>query len=588
MKFLPHALLIVLIMPLQSYALDCPKIPEQTNKEWDVEVKAAVGKIGPVKGAELETRTKKAVLDLMGKLPQADKVYLEQMMYATYCSALRDDKTLSESEKAARVRAYNLEVRKTLFGTPEKKDAKQKGALPMDERMEARLRLSQMSLPYTSDAFVESVKKGDIDAVKLFLAAGMDPNTEDKDGVEVLRLAIWQSHRRIIDALLKAKASVNGTTKWGWGPVSDAATPGKKDILLVLLKHGPDIKSLNAAFLSAASYGDRDLMEMLIKRGADTKATVDNESIIDLALYEAVDSDRSSPEKDLNETVEFLLDLGTGVNTQFKKGDGKTTALLLAIQRGSETIVKTLIDRGADPNVRWDCNCIYKNFTPLMLVAWIAYSKSSYTTIVNTLLDKGADINAKCEPTGHPDLGGGSTALMIALIRGISEVAEILINRNADVSIKNDKGESAFLLSGAHIMKTLIDKGIDINQRDNNGNTALMKAAWRCSVDNVRILLDKGADVNIKNNVGETALMSAIAASCEDQKYIDLVRALLDKGADINARTKEGKTALMMAAEDGKIGIVKALLERGADPNEKDIYGRTALDFVQKSNLMDS
>jgi uncharacterized protein len=123
MKFLPHALLIVLIMPLQSYALDCPKIPEQTNKEWDVEVKAAVGKIGPVKGAELETRTKKAVLDLMGKLPQADKVYLEQMMYATYCSALRDDKTLSESEKAARIRAYNLEVRKTLFGTPEKKDA---------------------------------------------------------------------------------------------------------------------------------------------------------------------------------------------------------------------------------------------------------------------------------------------------------------------------------------------------------------------------------------------------------------------------------------------------------------------------------
>ncbi len=124
MKLLACAFLIVLFMPFQSIAIDCPQIPEQTNKEWDVEVKAAVGKIGPVKGAELETRTKKATLDLMGKLPQADKVYLEQMMYATYCSALRDDKTLSESERAVRIRAYNIEVRKILFGPPEKKDRK--------------------------------------------------------------------------------------------------------------------------------------------------------------------------------------------------------------------------------------------------------------------------------------------------------------------------------------------------------------------------------------------------------------------------------------------------------------------------------
>lgn len=136
MKFLPFAVIIFLFIPFQSHALDCPKIPEQTNKEWDVEVKAAVGKIGPVKGAELETRTKKAVRDLMGKLPQADKVYLEQMMYATYCSALRDDKTLSESEKASRIRAYNIEVRKTLF--------KKQGSLPEDKRMAARSQLADM------------------------------------------------------------------------------------------------------------------------------------------------------------------------------------------------------------------------------------------------------------------------------------------------------------------------------------------------------------------------------------------------------------------------------------------------------------
>jgi hypothetical protein len=41
----------------------------------------------------------------------------------------------------------------------------------------ARVELSQMSLEYTPEAFVGSAEKGDMAAVKLFLAAGMDPQT---------------------------------------------------------------------------------------------------------------------------------------------------------------------------------------------------------------------------------------------------------------------------------------------------------------------------------------------------------------------------------------------------------------------------
>lgn len=98
-------------------ALECPPIPDQAHKDWDVTIKGAVGKIGPVKGAELENRTRTTTADVLGKLPQADRVYLEQMMYASYCSAIRDDKKLSESDKAARVHSYNLELRRTLSAT---------------------------------------------------------------------------------------------------------------------------------------------------------------------------------------------------------------------------------------------------------------------------------------------------------------------------------------------------------------------------------------------------------------------------------------------------------------------------------------
>ena len=59
-----------------AYALDCPPPPEQVRKDWETEVTAAVGKIGPVKGGELQTRTRTATVDLLGKLPEAGKIYL--------------------------------------------------------------------------------------------------------------------------------------------------------------------------------------------------------------------------------------------------------------------------------------------------------------------------------------------------------------------------------------------------------------------------------------------------------------------------------------------------------------------------------
>ncbi len=101
-------------LAFNAAALDCPAPPVQLNKDWETQVRAEVGKIGPVTGSQLETRVKWATSDLMGKLPSADKLYLEQMMFSAYCSSLRDDKTISESAKATQILEYRRELRKNL------------------------------------------------------------------------------------------------------------------------------------------------------------------------------------------------------------------------------------------------------------------------------------------------------------------------------------------------------------------------------------------------------------------------------------------------------------------------------------------
>src|SRR4030042_466062 len=98
----------------QTFALDCPKMPEQANKDWEVEVNAAIAKLGPIKGGELEVNVRNTTNDLLAKLPDAAWVYLEQMMLSAYCSSLRDDRTIKEPEKRKLRKKYLDEVRKTI------------------------------------------------------------------------------------------------------------------------------------------------------------------------------------------------------------------------------------------------------------------------------------------------------------------------------------------------------------------------------------------------------------------------------------------------------------------------------------------
>jgi len=109
---------MILLSTLPALAMDCPAPPEQSRKDWDTQVRAEVGRIGIVRGGELDVRVKTVTADLLGKLPGADRVYLEQMMFSAYCTALRDDPALPGSEKSRQI----LEYRRALAAafTPKK------------------------------------------------------------------------------------------------------------------------------------------------------------------------------------------------------------------------------------------------------------------------------------------------------------------------------------------------------------------------------------------------------------------------------------------------------------------------------------
>lgn len=144
-------------------------------------------------------------------------------------------------------------------------------------------------------------------------------------------------------------------------------------------------------------------------------------------------------------------------------------------------------------------------------------------------------------------------------------------------------------------MKTLLERGADVNADLRFGGRPLTVAAYHGHVEVVRLLLAKEADVDAKDRVGKTALMLAA-----ERRDTPVVKLLLENGADVSAVDKNGRTALIWAAgmsdhdpsyyrkpterhfvlrlirqEPGQFEVAELLLEHGADPNAKDRGGWT-------------
>ena len=259
---------------------------------------------------------------------------------------------------------------------------------------------------------------------------------------------------------------------------------------------------------------------------------------------------------------------------------GDTTKdLLIATEAGDEGKVQSLLEQGADANVR-DA----RGYPALTLAV-----AGRFSAIAEMLLRAGADANGK--------LGTGTTALHFAASSGQADIARMLIAYGADVNAKenkenneesplsiatyNDRGWEVTLLGLAaynnrkELVSTLLQNGADPNIRDREGNTPLVNAAINGNVEFAQLLLSKGAAVNSKNLAGQTALMLA----CDEPQTL---RLLLDNGAAVNDRDNDGWTALMFGAKEGRLFKVKALLAAGAQVNAKTKDGATALSVARR------
>ena len=123
----------------------------------------------------------------------------------------------------------------------------------------------------------------------------------------------------------------------------------------------------------------------------------------------------------------------------------------------------------------------------------------------------------------------------------------------------------------------LIASGIDVNARDEYGNTLLHFAAFHGQIELVKLLLATGADINAVDKSSSTVLHrvargGGINHVTPPKANMEIFKVLLALGANVNATTDMMYTPLHWAVHDGLVDNVQLLLENGAEA--KHVIGR--------------
>uniref|UniRef100_UPI003342A428 ankyrin repeat domain-containing protein n=1 Tax=Wolbachia endosymbiont (group B) of Pilophorus perplexus TaxID=3066160 RepID=UPI003342A428 len=482
---------------------------------------------------------------------------------------------------------------------------------------------------------------GSLEVVKYFIENRADLEIKDNSNRTLLHYAALNNHLGVVKCLIKHWANIEAEDNDGRTPLHYAALYGYTEVVEYLIENGADLEvqdnsdrtpldlatqkgcldilkraRLNKELLIAVESGDFDKVEGLIKDGASLEVSDRMgktplhkvswggrlKAVVCLAKnganLDAKDRMGKVPlhyasERGNLDVVEYLVQEEANLEA---KDDGSVTPLHYASLHGHLKVVEYLIKKGANINAKDKGDA-----TPLYYA-----TLNNRLEVVKYLIKKGADLEAKDNSGKTPlDLAAPSCymniqeilkqvqldkELLTAVESGdLSEVENLVVNKNADVNTNVDKYDWTplhFAASGSKfdIVKFLFDKNANIKAKDMYGNTPLHVAAqYSNNPGTVEFLLDKNAEgINDVTNDGWTPLHVAVKSNKSDT-----VKLLLDRGASIGIKDKHSRTPLHDASRNGHLDVVRYLIEKGVDINAADEENWTPLHCAVSEDHLD-
>ncbi|KAI4671112.1 uncharacterized protein J4E88_009510 [Alternaria novae-zelandiae] len=369
---------------------------------------------------------------------------------------------------------------------------------------------------------------------KLLLDQNVDVDAEGGFHGSALWAAFKEGHLAVAELLVNAKADVNAKSIYGESALHEALElyDNDKAIVKVLIDAGADVNKRDAngyAIQRAALMGDEGLVEMLIDANADINAHDEGD---DHALIIAIRLGNYA-------IAQLLIKAGANANMR----DKDHSALQIASFRGEESVVRLLIEAGAHVNALGN-----EGFGNALLAA----AKSGHTAVAELLLDKGAEIDVQ-------DAKWGS-ALHAAVRSSQETTAEVLLRRGASLaSDMQSKGVMNHAVDSPNCTSSLVRMLQQYNVPLDTIDVANMTPLHYCVKWEheavAQQLIDSG--VHIDTGVLRQGWSSRVGISRDSQ--VNTISA-------VSKFTAIVPSPLHDAVSSGMIGMIKFLMQHGADP----------------------
>jgi ankyrin repeat protein len=255
---------------------------------------------------------------------------------------------------------------------------------------------SRAPIPGAMTALMYAAREGRLEAARMLLKAGAGVNTVDANGIGPLLLAIGNNHIELARFLLDRGADVNAVDWYGRTPLWAAVETRNSDMHYVTFKHvvdekdrerllafiqvlldrgaNPNVRTKeypplrrwmyllggslswvdftgHTPFLLASLSGDVKTMRLLLKYGADPHIPTfgGTTALMAAAGINWVVHQTYTEWDSLLEAVKLCWKLGMDVNAVNSMG---LTAVMGAANRGSDEIIKFLVENGARLDVK--------------------------------------------------------------------------------------------------------------------------------------------------------------------------------------------------------------------------------------------
>ncbi len=456
---------------------------------------------------------------------------------------------------------------------------------------------------------------GDVELAQMLVHAGANVKATTRIGsYTALYIASQQGNASVIEALIKASADVKSGTPNGTTPLMAAAQAGNTGAVKILIDHGADVNAKDGVrgqtpLMYAAAANRAAAIELLVSRGADVKVA---SKVTDLTALT-----REGMGFGGNPQIPGAPAPGQapGAPPQAAAGPGRPQGSPAGAPGapGAPGARRPQVP-GVDRQYQLtELIAAHGGLTPLLYATRQGYAES-----VHALLKAGAGVN-------QISAGDKTSPLLMAIINGHFDVAQILLEKGADPRLASDNGatplygvlnvewapKALYPQPRAHmqqtigyldLMKNLIDKGADPNARlakkvwysgysfdlsgvDEIGASVFWRAAYASDVAAMRVLVAAGADPNVPTikPAARPRFGDMIEREVKDVSGLPEVPIGGPSVTPLHATAGVGYGEGFAAnshrfAPTGMLAAVKYLVEElGADVNAADHEGNTAM-----------